>query len=209
MLKQGKAKFVLGVTGNIGCGKSTVARMFKTKDSLLIDADACARDLLTENKGIYNKIKLIFGREILKRNNRIDHKKLGKRVFADNAALIKLNSIMHPPLIREIKRQINSSGKKIIILDAALIIEAGLIRIIDKLIVVTAKKEQQILRKTKNRAFERKDILMRIKSQISQNEKLRFADFIIDNSGKLSQTRKQVSEIRRALACFVRQDFSG
>jgi dephospho-CoA kinase len=153
--------------------------------------------LITET---YKRVKLAFGRSILKSNNCIDRKKLGKKVFADKAALVKLNSIMHPSLIKEIKRQIKSSDKKIIILDAALIIEAGLRRMVDKLVVVKAKKEQQILRKTQKGAFEKKDIVMRMKSQISQNEKLRFADFIIDNSGKVSQTRKQVSEIRRALA---------
>ena len=200
MLKQKKNKFVLGVTGNIACGKSTVAGMFKTKDCLLIDADALGRRLLVKNRGIYKKIIGIFGREILKRDNAIDRNKLGKKVFADKAALIKLNRIMHPPLIREIKRQIKNSDKKIIILDAALIIEAGLRKMVDKLVVVKAKREQQILRKVKSGVFGREDVAMRMKSQISQNAKLRFADFIIDNSGQISKTRKQVFEIRRALA---------
>ena len=189
----------MGVTGNIACGKSTVAGMFKTKDCLLIDADALGRALLAGNRGIYKRVKGAFGPNILKRANRIDRKKLAKIVFADKAALAKLNSIVHPPLIREIKRQIKDSDKKIIILDAALIVEAGLKKMVDKLVAVKARKEQQILRSRKNKLFGKQDLVMRMKSQVSQNAKLRFADFIIDNSGQVSETRKQVSEIRRKL----------
>ncbi len=189
----------MGVTGNIACGKSTVAGMFKTKDCLLIDADVLGRRLLAGNRGIYKKIKGVFGPNILKRANRIDRKKLGKKVFADKAALIKLNRIVHPPLIREIRRQIKNSDKKIIILDAALIIEAGLKKMVDKLVVVKARKEQQILRSRKNKLFGKQDIVLRMKSQIPLRQKCRLADFIIDNSGQVSETRKQVSEIRRKL----------
>ena len=110
-----------------------------------------------------------------------------------------LNSIVHPPLIRGIKRQIKNSDKEIIILDAALIIEAGLKKIVDKLAVVKVRKERQISRNRKNKLFGKEDLIMRMKSQVSQNAKLRFADFIIDNSGQINETRKQVSEIRRKL----------
>ena len=189
----------MGVTGNIACGKSTVARMFKTKDCLLIDADDYARRLLAQNLEVCEKIKMIFGRQIFKCDNRLDRKKLAKVVFADKAALVKLNRIVHPPLIREIKRRIKNSGKKIIILDAALIIEAGLKKMVDKLVVVKAKKNQQILRGRKNKLFGKQDLVLRMKSQIPLRQKCRLADFIIDNSGEFSKTRKQVSEIRRKL----------
>ncbi len=207
MLKQRRVKFVLGITGNIACGKSTVARMFKTKDSLLIDADACANLLLAKNRGVYKKIKGAFGRGVLKRDNCIDRKKLAKIVFADKKALNKLSSIVHPLLIREIKRRIKNSDKKIIILDAALIIEAGLKKMVDRLVVVKAKKEQQILRKIQKRGFTKEDIVMRMKFQIPQNKKLRFADFIIDNSGKVGKTRKQVFEIRKTLIRLADKGF--
>ena len=208
MLKQRQNKFILGITGNIACGKSTVAKMFRTEDCLLIDADIYAHRLLTQNKGIYKKIKEAFGIKILKRNNCIDQKKLAKIVFTDKLALLKLNSIMHPLLISEIKRQIKNSNKKIIILDAALIIEAGLKKMVDKLVVVRARKDQQISRKIKNRMFKKEDVSMRMKSQISQKKKLRFADFIIDNSGSISQTRKQVFEIKKTLVRFTQMGFS-
>lgn len=194
-----KNKFILGITGNIGCGKSTVAAIFKTKDCQLIDADCLGHELLSIGAGVYRKIRRSFGRGILKPDNSIDRAKLAKIVFSDKKALAKLNGIAHPALIKEIKRLIKTSNKRIIILDAALIIEAGLRKMVDKLVVVTAGKNQQIARGRKRPGFKRGQIRMRLKSQISQKEKSRFADFIIDNSGLISKTRKQVLEIRRKL----------
>ncbi|MBU0548285.1 MAG: dephospho-CoA kinase [Candidatus Omnitrophica bacterium] len=199
MLKQKKSKLVLGVTGSIGSGKSTVARMFKHKDCQLIDADCLGHGLMSIGTGVYRKIIKSFGRGILKPDNSIDRAKLARIAFANQAALTRLNNIVHQAVIAEIKRRIKSSGKKAIILDAALIIEAGLRKMVDKLVVVKASRQQQILRSQKRLALSKNEISRRIKYQISQNAKLRLADFIIDNSGKISKTRKQVSEIRRKL----------
>ena len=209
MPKQKKNKFVLGVTGNIGCGKSTVARLFKTKDCLLIDADKLAHESIVYGSEVYKKIKNYFGKGILKKNKCIDRVKLAQVVFANKLTLAKLNSIVHPVVIAEIKRRIKDSEKRVIILDAALIVEAGLGRMIDKLVVVRAKREQQILRSQKSLGLSRGQVTRRIKSQISQNTKSGFADFIIDNSGTINETRKQVSEIRRALARLAGKGFSG
>lgn len=199
MLKSKKNKFVLGITGNIACGKSTVAAMFKTKDCQLIDADRLGHELLSVGSGVYKKIIKSFGRGILKANKEVDRTKLASIVFASNAALTNLNGIVHPVLIKEIKRIIRNSKKRVIILDAALIIEAGLRKRVDKLIVVTAKRNQQILRAAKASGFKKEQILARLKFQISQSKKLPFADFTIDNSGSIGETRKQVLEIRRKL----------
>jgi len=199
MLRQKKAKLVLGVTGSMGSGKSTVARMFKAKDCQIIDADRLAHESFSVGSAVYKKVVASFGRGILKSDKHIDRAKLGKIVFADKTALTRLNSIVHRALIAEIRRRIKDSGKKIIILDAALIIEAGLRNMVDKLVVVTARRQQQILRSQKKLSLNKDEIARRIKYQISQNAKKRLADFIIDNSGQISKTRKQVSEIRRTL----------
>ncbi|MBU4252875.1 MAG: dephospho-CoA kinase [Candidatus Omnitrophica bacterium] len=199
MAKPRKNKFILGVTGCIGCGKSTVAGMFKDKDCLLIDADCLGHELILSGTGVYRKIIKSFGRGILKPDNSIDREKLAKIVFTDKTALTKLNSIVHPELIRQIKRRIRKTKKRIIVLDAALIIEAGLTRMVDKLIVVTASRQQQILRSQKSLGLAKKQVVLRMKSQISQKAKSRFADFIIDNSGQVTKTQKQVSKIRRQL----------
>ncbi len=199
MPKPRKNKFVLGVTGNIACGKSTVAGMFKNKDCLLINADKLARGLFSNGSRVYFKIKKYFGQTILKDNNRVDREKLAKIVFADKAVLSKFNSIVHPELIRKIKRFIRNSNKRIIILDAALIVEAGLIKMVDKLVVVTAKRNQQISRGRKSLGLAKEQVILRMKSQVSQKVKSRFADFIIDNSSQVSKTLKQVYKIRRQL----------
>jgi dephospho-CoA kinase len=199
MLRQRKDKLVLGVTGNIACGKSTVARLFKTKDCLLIDADVLGRRLLTKNRLLHKKIRGTFGSNVFKPSGCVDRVKLAEIVFTHKVALKKLMRIMHPPIIKEIKRLIKVTPKKIIILDAPLIIEAGLRKLVDKLIVVKAKRKQQFLRAQKNRGFGKQALAMRMKSQISQEAKLRFADFIIDNNGQISKTSKQVTEIRRKL----------
>lgn len=190
---------ILGVTGNIGCGKSTVAGMFKTKDCLLIDADKLAHGLFSIGSGVYKKIKKYFGQKILQKNNCVDREKIAKIVFANQAALAKLSRIVHPELIRQIKRRMRRTKKRIIILDAALIIEAGLTRMVDKLVVVTAKRQQQILRSQKSLGLRKKQVILIMKSQISQRAKSRFADFIIDNSSQVTKTQKQVSKIRRQL----------
>jgi len=199
MPKLNKNKFILGVTGNLACGKSTVAAMFKTQDCLLIDADRLGHRFLSAPGLVYKKIINTFGEGILDPDKKINRAKLAKRVFAGKKDLARLNAIVHPVLIKEIKRLIKNSDKKIIILDAALIIEAGLRKIADKLVVVTAKKNQQILRQQKGAGLSREDILSRLKSQISQSKKKRFADFIIDNSGSIVETKKQVCAIRRKL----------
>ena len=199
MPKLKKGKFILGVTGNIGCGKSTVAAMFETKDCLLIDADCLGHDLMSIGTGVYGKIIKLFGRKILRPDNSIDRGKLSRIVFADKSALIKLNLIVHPEIIRQIKRFIRNSKKRIIILDAALIVEAGLTGLVDKLVLVIARRQQQILRSQKSLGLGKEQVVLRMKSQISQKAKARFADFIIDNSGQISKTVKQVSKIRRQL----------
>ncbi|MFA7283885.1 MAG: dephospho-CoA kinase [Candidatus Omnitrophota bacterium] len=199
MPKPRKNKFILGVTGNIACGKSTVARMFKTGDCLLIDADKLSRRLIARGGPVYRKIKKLFGEEVLKRGGFIDRKKLGEIVFSDRDALKKLNRLMHPEIIRLIRESIDRSKKKLIILDAALIVEAGLSGLMDKLVVVRAGKSQQVRRAQKSLGLNKKEVSLRMESQISQNKKSRFADFIIDNNKSLAKTKKQVSLIRRQL----------
>ena len=208
MSKQNQHKIVIGITGSFACGKSTVARMFKTKASEVIDADKVAHEASRQGGAVYSKIVSFFGKGILKKNKNIDRAKLAGIVFVNSSALKKLNRMVHPAVIKEIFRRVKNSKKKIVILDAPLIIESGLRSLVDKLVVVTVKPGQQFSR-SRLRFLNKSEITKRIKSQISQNAKARFANFIIDNSGLMSETRKQVSEIRRILARLARKDFSG
>ena len=188
-------KIVIGVTGGFGSGKSTVARALAAYGARVIDADKIARSLLRPGSGIYQKVIAVFGAESIGRAREIDRAALAKIVFSDKKLLQKLNGIVHPEAIRMIKTKINSQKKGVIVLDAPLLLEAGLKKMVDQLIVVVASEDTQVQRLLKKTSLAKADILKRIKSQIPLRAKARSADFIIDNNGTIAETRKQVKEI--------------
>lgn len=197
MKRQGEKRIILGVTGSFGSGKTTVARNFKSFGAKIIDADRIAHRIIKPGSKIYRRIINTFGKDILKKNRAIDRDKLAKVVFNNKNLLNKLNKIVHPEVIRTIKREIKASSKKVIILDAPLLIEAGLRRLVNKLIVVKITREKQIERVLHKISLSKKDILKRIRHQVPLKDKVRIADFVIDNSGTIKNTKKQVNKIRR------------
>lgn len=192
-------QIILGLTGSFGSGKTTVARIFKSFGAQIIDADKLAHGCIAPGSPAYEKIIHAFGNGILDKDGRIDRKKLSDIVFNDINLLIKLNSIIHPQVIRIIKAKINSSKSKVIVLDAPLLLEAGLKGLVDKLLVVKITRARQLKRIQNKTSLSKQDILKRIKSQIPLPQKVRLADFVIDNSATLSETMKQVEQIRRLL----------
>ena len=192
-------QIILGLTGSFGSGKTTVARIFKSFGAQIIDADKLAHGCIAPGSPAYEKIIHAFGNGILDKDGRIDRKKLSDIVFNDINLLIKLNSIIHPQVIRIIKAKINSSKSKVIVLDAPLLLEAGLKGLVDKLLVVKITRARQLKRIRNKSSLSKQDILKRIKSQIPLPQKVRLADFVIDNSATLSETMKQVEQIRRLL----------
>jgi len=200
MLKQNKnKKRVIGVTGIFGSGKSTVSGMLRAYGLKIIDADKLAHKYLLPGTKTYKKILGYFGKGILKKNRKIDRRKLGKLVFGNRELVKKLNAIIHPKVIADIKSAIRRSGGKTVVLDAPLLIESGLRKIVDDLIVVIIERDELIRRMAKKVSLKRPEILARIKSQIPQKVKARFANFIIDNSGTVSATKKQVKKIMKKI----------
>ncbi len=195
----GKKKIILGITGGFGSGKSTVAGIFRSFGAKVIDADKIAHRLIRRKTKAYNKVIDVFGKGVLNRDKAIDRAKLAKIVFKDRGSLKKLNKILHPRVIKAIKEEIKSGHKRVIVLDVPLLIEAGLRKMVDKLVVVTATREKQIERTCNKKGFTRPDILKRIRAQIPLSRKIRLADFIIDNSSTLKKTKKQAEQIRRKL----------
>lgn len=194
-----KKRIILGLTGSFGSGKTTVARIFKFLGCKIIDADRIAHRIIKPRTEIYKRIIDAFGEDILKRNKTIDRNKLARIVF-DNKNLLKvLNKVMHPQVIKIIKEKIRTSRSKIIVLDAPLLIEAGLQNLVDKLIVVKIDRKKQIKRILKKTSLSKTDILKRIKHLLPLQIKVRLADFVIDNSGTIEKTKKQVEQIRRSL----------
>jgi len=186
---------IIGITGSFGSGKTTVAGMFKSFGVEVIDVDKIAHRIIKPRSKIYKKIISAFGKDILKNNKTIDRHKLAQIVFNNKNLLKKINRIMHPEIIGMIKNRIKTSRSKLIILDTPLLIEAGLKDRVDKLIVVKVDRRHQIQRLLNKTSLTRAEILRRIKAQISLRDKVRLADFVIDNSGTIDDTERQVKKI--------------
>lgn len=198
-MKLNKKKLIIGLTGSFGTGKTKVSQIFKSLGACVIDADKIAHGCLKSRTKIQRKIIKIFGKKILNQDKSINRKKLAGIVFNNQKLLKELNKLVHPEVIRLMKRAIRTCKKNVVILDVPLLVEASLINMVDKLIVVKSSRKSQIERIQKKLGLKRSDILKRIKSQLSLSDKIRLADFVIDNTGRVCVTRKQVREIWRRL----------
>jgi len=195
---------ILGLTGNIACGKSTVAAIFKELGATLIDADKVARDIVGKGNPALKKIIKHFGNEILNKDGTLNREKLGRKVFNDEKARQILNDITHPEIFKEINNLIEkyrSEGQKIVIIEATLIVEREkLKKIIDKLIVVSASKDIQIKRLKERDGFSKEHAILRINSQIPIEEKIKHADYVIHNDSDISNIKNQVETIWKDLS---------
>jgi len=194
-----KKKIIIGVTGSFSSGKTTVASLLKGRDVLVIDADRIAHRLTRRGEVCYKRIVSCFGKGILKKDGSIDREKLAVEAFKSKSMLAKLNRRVHPEVIRSIKREIRSTKKPRIILDAPLLIEAGLQEAVDRLVVVNIGQAAQLKRAKKRTGLNRYQILKRANRQIPLSCKVRMADFVIDNNGSIKNTKMQVDKIRRKL----------
>ena len=192
---------IVGLTGGIVGGKSTVASMFKDLGVKIVDADKLGHSVILPHRPAWEKITRLFGKDILRNDLTIDRERLGKIVFTNQTLLKKLNEITHPEIIKLIKKEINlaknktHSQEKILIIDAALIYEAKIDRLMDKIIVVYIDEDEQIKRLIKRNNISKDEALQRIKSQMPIKEKVKMADYVIDNSGSLDKTKEQVEKI--------------
>ncbi len=175
---------ILGLTGNIGCGKSTLSNIFIKNNISVIDADIISREIMNDKETL-NQIQNTFGNEVIKEDNTLDRKKLASIVFSKDSELIKLNNITHPIIKNKIRINIDNlkkQNKEIVVIDGALLIEANYIDLLDKLIVIKCSEEIQIDRIIKRDNCTINEAISRIKSQMSQTEKISYADYVIDNS---------------------------
>lgn len=191
---------VIGLTGGIASGKSTVTALLKEKGAVIIDADKIAREIMSKGEPAWFEVLNYFGDEILNDDRSdIDRKKLASIVFSDKAKLEALNNITHPKIIEEIKKQVEEykkAGKKIIVIDAALLIEAGLDKIVDEVWVIAANEDVQLQRlMAREKDITKDEAVKRIKSQMPLAEKLKFADRVIDNNSNIEETKNQVDKI--------------
>ena len=191
---------ILGITGSIGSGKTTIAKLFCKHGFERIDADKISHELMKNNLQLRKLLIKNFGFKIAAKNKIIDRKKLGEIVFDDEKKLKKLNLIMHPLIILEIKNQIEKIQKKCggsakIIVDAPLLLETNAKDLVDKIIVVKCSDNKIIQRLLKKGKRTKKEIMQISKSQMPAKEKLKFADFAVDNGRDLENLERQVVEI--------------
>jgi len=192
----------VGLTGGIGCGKSTVAEMMRELGCHVIEADKVSHRLIEPGEAAYDEVVREFGSEVLDSGGRIDRARLGAIVFADPVRLALLNSIIHPRVLaeedREFERLAREDPTGVAVVVAALLIEAGFHKRLDRLVVVWCTRQQQIARLTdlaSGRAMTREQAESRIAAQLDLTEKRKLANDEIDNSGTLDSTRRQVTSL--------------
>ena len=196
--------FLVGLTGGFGSGKSTVADILAALGLKVISADKLARDVCEPGTPAYDEIVEAFGEELVAEDGGLDRKRLGDIVFADPASLRRLNSIVHPRVIAregELLKQIEETAKDaIVVLDVPLLIEVERHRLVDFLVVVNAPTEQIFERlKKKFGGLDRASLEARMRQQMPLEEKVKLADFVVDNSGGPEATREQTEKLFRIL----------
>lgn len=192
---------VIGLTGSIGTGKSSVSNLLKKKGISIIDADEISRNL-TKNKNIILEIEILFKEKLKNIDGSLDRKKLANIVFNSKSKLEKLNNFLHPKIRLEIQQKIDfykSSKKEIVFLDAPLLIESNLIEFVDGILLIICDEKIQLDRIRKRDGISEKEVFDRIKNQMSQNEKQKFADFIIDNSFDFKNLEIEVDNFLKKL----------
>jgi dephospho-CoA kinase len=189
---------IVGLTGSVGTGKSTVTNFFRELGAYIIDWDELARKVTRPHLKAWKEIIEYFGKDILNADLTINRQKLAEIVFSDKDKLTKLNQIVHPEVFKEDKRitkEIKSLDlDALIIKDIPLLFEVARPIVVDKVIVVSASEQTQ-LRRLEEKGMSRKDATDRIKSQLPLEKKIKSADFVINNDGPPEVTKRQVEKI--------------
>ena len=195
---------LIGLTGGIGCGKSTVGRMFSQKGRLVLSADDVANHLTARDPQIRAGLLKIFGRNTFLANGSLNRTKLASEVFRNPTLLSKLNALVHPGVIASLVTQIDALSLArsfpFVVVEAALIYEAHLDRMFDYVVVVDAPLEARIARVVARDGVSRGEVFRRIRSQMPMAEKKRRADFVINNGQGESELLERVSFVDRLLA---------
>ncbi|MBJ7910255.1 dephospho-CoA kinase [Bacillus anthracis] len=189
---------VIGLTGGIASGKSTVSQMFRELSIPVIDADIIAREVVEKGKPAYNKIAEVFGTEVLQEDGELDRPKLGSVVFYNEEKRLQLNKIVHPAVREEMNRQKEmyiKEGMQAVVLDIPLLFESKLTSLVDRVLVVAVKPHTQLERLMKRNNFSEEEATARIQSQMPLEEKVKNADEVINNDGTIMGTKTQLQAI--------------
>jgi dephospho-CoA kinase len=194
---------LVGLTGGIATGKSTVSEMLRRRGCVVIDADQLARDVVEPGEPALAEIVREFGREVLQPDGRLDRKKLGAIVFADAARRQRLEQITHPAIGARFAGQLAELMARefhgLVFFDAPVMIESGSSKQMDRLVVVATDEETQITRLMARDGIDRDEALRKVRSQMPVAEKAKLADYVIDNGGDRTATEAAVERVYRAL----------
>ena len=191
-------RVLLGVTGGIASGKTTVARMLQHLGAKLIDFDLLSRVVVEPGKPAWRDIAAYFGQEVLRQDKTLDRKKMAEIVFRDSEKRKKLESFVHPRIFEEFRRMIkeyDAKGAHIIQVVVPLLFEGNLQHLFHKILLVYIPEEMQIARVMKRDRISREMALNMLRSQSPIEEKRSYADFTVDNSGSVKETKRQVEEV--------------
>jgi dephospho-CoA kinase len=189
---------VIGLTGGIGSGKSTVASILQELGAFVINADKVGHDVYRPDSEGWRQVTAVFGQAIVAGDGTIDRRKLGAIVFNDAAALARLNAVVHPLIAAEIRRRIDthraSHPNRPIVIEAAVLIEANWVPLVDEVWLVTATRRAVIERVRAERGLAAPEVESRIDAQLSDSERRKAAHVVIENTGSLAELREHVNE---------------
>lgn len=194
--------YVIGLTGGIGTGKSTVAKVLEELGAAVLNADLVGHEVYQPGRPAWQEIVDSFGRDVLAEDGTIDRKKLGATVFADSRKLRRLNRIVHPRMkgmMREKLAELARAGVRVAVLEAALLFDAGWDDLADEVWVTVAPPEVAARRAAERSGLPLEHVLERIRAQMSDEERIRRSRVVIDTSGELEDTRRQTVEEWRKL----------
>ncbi len=194
---------VIGLTGGIGSGKSTVSQFLAELGAVIIDADKIGHEAFKPDTEVWREVVASFGRQIITPSGDIDRKKLGEIVFGNSESLSRLNQIMHPRMYALVKTELEGhrrQGVDVAVLEAPLLMEAGWAALVDE-VWVTVAPESTVLRRLKEYSgLSEQQSLARIRSQLSSAEREKHADVVINNDGDLNELKSKVEKLWQALA---------
>ncbi|WP_419955983.1 dephospho-CoA kinase [Neobacillus niacini] len=198
---------VIGLTGGIASGKSTVSNMLKEMNLTVIDADVEARLAVEKGEPAYQKIVAEFGDDVLQSNGEIDRVKLGSIIFHNVEKRQLLNSIVHPEVRKRMNNQVEAArgrGEQVIVLDIPLLFESKLTHMVEKTVLVYVDRDIQLKRLMERNNLSMQDAEARIKSQMPLSEKVALADAVINNNGSIAETKEQVIEVLKSWGITTR-----
>jgi len=194
---------VVGLTGGVATGKSTVAKMFKQCGAVVIDADELARDIVKPGKPAWHAIVKTFGKTVLTSDRTINRQALGAVVFNNRVKLRRLERIIHPRVARQqvklTRQAVRNDPKAVVIYDVPLLFEVGIDKRVDKIIVVSADQETQLARLKKRNGLSRAEALRRIRSQMPLAKKIQRTDHVLDGTLSRTSLRRQVGRLLKSL----------